>query len=82
MLDDLLARKSRLAFIAMGASILLILVLQAVGPAAQLPTGVVLRVSGAVTQPLALSLQDLAAMPRIKLTAKEHDKAVGCDQRF
>ena len=66
----------------MGASILLILAHQAVGPAAQLPTRVVLRVSGAVTQPLALSLQDLAAMPRIKLTAKEHDKAVGCDQRF
>ena len=58
---------------AMGASILLILALQAVGPAAQLPTGVVLRVSGAVSQPLALSLQDLAAMPRTKVTAKEHD---------
>jgi len=57
----------------MGASILLILALQAVGPAAQLPTGVVLRVSGAVSQPLALSLQDLAAMPRTKVTAKEHD---------
>ena len=65
--------KTVLAFIAMGASILLILALQAVGPAAQLPTGVVLRVSGAVSQPLALSLQDLAAMPRTKVTAKEHD---------
>ncbi len=65
--------KTVLAFMAMGASILLILALQAVGPAAQLPTGMVLRVSGAVSQPLALSLQDLAAMPRTKVTAKEHD---------
>jgi len=65
--------KTVLAFIAMGASILLFLALQAVGPAAQLPTGVVVRVSGAVSQPLALSLQDLAAMPRTKITAKEHD---------
>ena len=55
----------------MGASILLILALQAVGPAVQLPTGAVLRVGGAVTQPLALSLQDLAVMPRTKLKAKE-----------
>ncbi len=62
-----------LAFIAMGASIFLILALQTVGPAAQLPTGVVVRISGAVSQPLALSLQDLAAMPRTKVTAKEHD---------
>ena len=62
-----------LTFNAMGASILLILALQAVGPAAQLPTGVAVHVSGAVSQPLALSLQDLAAMPRIKVTAKEHD---------
>jgi DMSO/TMAO reductase YedYZ molybdopterin-dependent catalytic subunit len=58
---------------AMGASILLFLALQAVGPAAQLSTGVLVRVSGAVSQPLALSLQDLAAMPRTKVTAKEHD---------
>jgi DMSO/TMAO reductase YedYZ molybdopterin-dependent catalytic subunit len=57
----------------MGASILLILALQAVGRAAQFPTGVVLRVSGAVSQPLALSLQDLASLPRTKVTAKEHD---------
>ena len=57
----------------MGASILLFLALQAVGPAAQLSTGVLVRVSGAVSQPLALSLQDLAAMPRTKVTAKEHD---------
>ena len=57
----------------MGASIFLILALQTVGPAAQLPTGVVVRISGAVSQPLALSLQDLAAMPRTKVTAKEHD---------
>ena len=62
-----------LVFIVMGASILLMIALQAVGPAAQLPTGVVLRVSGAVSQPLALSLQDLAAMPRTKVTATEHD---------
>jgi DMSO/TMAO reductase YedYZ molybdopterin-dependent catalytic subunit len=60
----------------MGASILLILALQAVAPAAQLPTGVVLHVSGAVSRPLALSLQDLAAMPRTKVTAKEHDKTI------
>jgi len=41
-----------LAFIALGASILfLILARQGVGPAAQLPNGVVLRVSGAVSQP-------------------------------
>ena len=66
-------QKTVLGFISMGASILLILALQAVGPAAQLSTGVVLHVSGAVTQPLALSLQDLAAMPRTKVTAKEHD---------
>jgi len=65
-----------LAFMAMGASILLIIALQAVGPAAQLPSGVVLRVSGAISQPLALSLQDLAAMPRTKVTAKEHDTTV------
>ncbi|HMD86851.1 MAG TPA: molybdopterin-dependent oxidoreductase [Terriglobia bacterium] len=52
------------------------LALQAVGPAVQLPRGVVLRVSGAVSQPLALSLQDLAAMPRTKVTAKEHDSTV------
>lgn len=65
--------KTMLIFIPMGASILLILALQAVGPAAQLSTGVVVRVSGAVSQPLALSLQDLAAMPRTKITAKEHD---------
>lgn len=61
---------------AMGASIVLILALQAVGPTAQLSTGVVLRVSGAVSRPLALSLQDLAAMPRSKVTAKEHDTTV------
>jgi len=58
---------------AMGASILLILVLQAAGQAVQLPTGAVVRVSGAVTQPVALSLQDLSAMPRTKVTAKEHN---------
>jgi hypothetical protein len=68
--------KTVLAFNAMGASILLIVALQAVAPAAQLPTGGVLRVSGAVSQPLALSLQDLAAMPRTKVTAKEHDKTI------
>jgi DMSO/TMAO reductase YedYZ molybdopterin-dependent catalytic subunit len=61
-----------LVSIAMGAFILLFLVLQAVGPPAQLPAGVVLRVSGAVSQPLVLSLQDLAAMPRTKITATEH----------
>jgi DMSO/TMAO reductase YedYZ molybdopterin-dependent catalytic subunit len=66
-------RRTVLASIAMGASILLILALQVVGPAAQLPAGVVLHVSGAVSKPLALSLQDLAAMPRTKVTAKEHD---------
>jgi DMSO/TMAO reductase YedYZ molybdopterin-dependent catalytic subunit len=60
----------------MGATILLVLALQSVGPAAQPSTGVVLHVSGAVSQPLALSLQDLAAMPRTKLTAKEHDKTI------
>lgn len=62
-----------LVFMAMGATILLILVLQAVEPPAQPPAGVVLHVSGAVSQPLALSLQDLAAMTRTKVTAKEHD---------
>jgi DMSO/TMAO reductase YedYZ molybdopterin-dependent catalytic subunit len=60
----------------MGASILLIIALQAVGPAAQVPAGVVVRVSGAVSQPLALSLQDLAAMPRTKVTAQDHDNKV------
>jgi DMSO/TMAO reductase YedYZ molybdopterin-dependent catalytic subunit len=65
--------KTVLVFMAMGASILLFVVLQAVGPAAQLSTAVVVRVSGAVSQPLALSLQDLAAMPRTKITVKEHD---------
>ncbi len=60
----------------MGASFILILALQTVGQAAQLSTGVVVHVRGAVTQPLALSLQDLAAMPRTKLTAKEHDQSV------
>jgi DMSO/TMAO reductase YedYZ molybdopterin-dependent catalytic subunit len=58
---------------AMGASIFFIIALQAFGPAAQLPASVVLRVTGAVSQPLALSLEDLAAMPRTKVTAKEHD---------
>jgi DMSO/TMAO reductase YedYZ molybdopterin-dependent catalytic subunit len=60
----------------MGATILLILALQAVGQQAQLSTGAVLHVSGAVTQPLALTLQDLAAMPRTKLQATEHDQTV------
>jgi DMSO/TMAO reductase YedYZ molybdopterin-dependent catalytic subunit len=60
----------------MGASILLILALQAVGPAAQLPTGVVVRVGGAVSQPLALSNQDLAAMPRTKVKVQEHGTEV------
>ena len=62
----------------MGATILLVLALLAVGPTAQAQpgTGVVLHVSGAVSQPLALSLQDLAAMPRTRLTAKEHDKTM------
>jgi DMSO/TMAO reductase YedYZ molybdopterin-dependent catalytic subunit len=58
---------------AMGSFALLFLALQGFGPAAQAPTGVVLRVSGAVSQPLALSLQDLATMPRVKVTAKEHE---------
>lgn len=57
----------------MGASILLLFVLQAAGPTVQVPKAAVLHASGAVTQPLALSLQDLAAMPRTKVTAKEHD---------
>lgn len=68
--------KTVLGFNVMVASILLFIALQTVVPAAQLPTGVVLHVSGAVTQPLALSLQDLAAMPRTKLTVKEHDQTV------
>ncbi len=59
----------------MGASILFILALQAAGPTVQVPTGTVVRVSGAVAEPLALSLQDLAAMPRTKVTAKEHDSS-------
>ena len=54
MLKGCYWRRTMIAFIEMGASILLILTLQAVGPAAQLPTGVVVRVLGAVTQPLAL----------------------------
>ena len=62
-----------LVFKTMGASILLIFTLQAAGPAVRVPAEVVLRVSGAVSQPLALSLQDLAAMPRTKVTAQEHD---------
>lgn len=62
--------------IAMGASILLLLALQTVGQAAQQSTAVVLHVSGAVAQPLALTIQDLAAMPRTKLTTKEHDQTV------
>ncbi len=65
-----------LAFILMGATILLILALQAVGPEAQLPSAAVLRVGGAVSHPLALSLQDLAAMPRTKVKAQEHGIAV------
>ncbi|MGO8787072.1 MAG: molybdopterin-dependent oxidoreductase [Terriglobia bacterium] len=60
----------------MGATILLIIALQAVGPAAQLPTGAVLRVGGAVTQPLSLSLHDLSAMPRTTVKAQEHGTAV------
>ena len=60
-------QKTALAFITMGASLLLFFALQTAGPAAQLPAGVILHVTGYVTQPLALSLQDLAAMPRTKL---------------
>jgi DMSO/TMAO reductase YedYZ molybdopterin-dependent catalytic subunit len=56
----------------MGAFILFILALQAAGPPAQLPVGTVLHVRGAVSQPLELSLQDLAAMRRTKVTATEH----------
>ena len=56
----------------MRASILLILALQAVGSPAQLPVGAILHVRGAVTQPLELSLQDLAAMRRTKVSATEH----------
>ncbi len=72
-------QKTVLAFTAMGAPILFILALQAAGSAAQLSTGVVLRVGGAVSQPLALSLQDLATMPRTIVNAKEHDTAVTCE---
>ena len=61
-----------LAFIGMGASILLILALHAVGPRAQLSASPVVRISGAVSQPLALSLEDLAALPRTRVTATEH----------
>lgn len=35
-----------------------------------------MHVSGAVSHPLALSLQDLAAMPRTKVTVQEHDTKV------
>ncbi len=56
----------------MGASIIFVLALQAIGPAARPQRGVVLRVTGAVSQPLALSLEDLAAMPRTKVKATEH----------
>jgi hypothetical protein len=62
-----------LAFIAMGASIALILALQTVGPAAQLPSGMVLHATWEVSKTLAQSLQDLAAMPRTNLTAGERE---------
>ena len=52
MLKGCYWKKMVLAFNSMGASILLILVLQALGPAAQVSPSVVLRVSGAVSQPL------------------------------
>jgi len=61
---------------ALGAAVLVVLALQRVGAAAQPPAGVVLRVSGAVSKPLALSLEDLAAMPRTRITAKEHETTV------
>ncbi len=56
----------------MGACTLLFLALHVAAPPAQISSGVVLRVSGAVTQPLNLTLQDLAAMPRTKVTASAH----------
>jgi DMSO/TMAO reductase YedYZ molybdopterin-dependent catalytic subunit len=60
----------------MGATILFLLALQAVGPAVQPSIGIVVRVEGMVSHPLALSLQDLAAMPRSKITVKEHDATI------
>lgn len=60
----------------MGATILLILALQAAVPAVRPSTGAVLRVGGAVSQPLALTLQDLAAMPRSTVKTQEHGTAV------
>ena len=59
----------------MGATILLILALQAAAPAAA-PAGIVLQVGGAVSQPLALSFRDLIAMPRTTVQAQEHGKTV------
>lgn len=60
----------------MGATILLFLALQAAAPVAPSPTAAVVRIGGAVSQPLALSLQDLAAMPRTKVKAQEHGNSV------
>jgi DMSO/TMAO reductase YedYZ molybdopterin-dependent catalytic subunit len=69
-------QKTVLAFIAMGASLLFFLALQHDRLSAKAPEEAVLHVAGAVTQPLALSLQDLAAMPRSKITAKEHEQTI------
>jgi DMSO/TMAO reductase YedYZ molybdopterin-dependent catalytic subunit len=60
----------------MGASILLILALQVAAPAVQPATDVVLRVTGAVPQQLAITLQDLAAMPHLKVTTQAHGATV------
>lgn len=70
--EKLSLNRNGASFYGVGASILLILALQVVGPPAQLSAGAILRVSGAVSQPLALSLDDMAAMRRTKITASEH----------
>jgi DMSO/TMAO reductase YedYZ molybdopterin-dependent catalytic subunit len=65
-------RKTMLGSIPMGASVLLMLALHAYAPAVEIPSSVILRVDGEVTQPLALTLQDLAAMPHAKVAPTEH----------
>jgi DMSO/TMAO reductase YedYZ molybdopterin-dependent catalytic subunit len=73
----LLLEENRASFYSlMGASILLFLALQALGPAAQHPAGVAVHVGGAVSQPLFFSIQDLAALPRTKVAVKEHEKEI------
>jgi DMSO/TMAO reductase YedYZ molybdopterin-dependent catalytic subunit len=72
MFNDCHRPRTVLGSYVMGVLLLLFAALQAVAPAAAQAGPAVVHVTGAVTQPLALSLQDLAAMPRTMVKAQEH----------